>query len=115
MFRLDGQTDLVVPEVLEVPWLLFVFGIGLTVSRGGTLMTSNIQTKLSVGAQKVQKFDKVPLLLPEWIFVAINYRDRNCSHRSPTPTKTTFPPGVHRSTQPDSRSRVGSNFLKFNG
>ena len=78
-------------------------------------MTANIQTKLSVGAQKVQKFDKVPLLLPEWIFVAINYRDRNCSHRSPTPTKTTFPPGVHRSTQPDSRSRVGSNFLKFNG
>ena len=115
MFRLDGQMDLLVEfRQLEVAWLVLGSGIGLTV-RGGTLMTSNIQTKVSVGASKVAKFDKVPLSLPEWIFVAINYRDRDGSHRSPASTKTTFPPGVHRSAQPDSPGRVERNFLKFNG
>ena len=51
MFKLEGQMDLldllVAVTELEAAWLVLVFGIGLTV-QGETLMTSNIQTKVSV-------------------------------------------------------------------
>ena len=49
MFKLEGQMDLLVVAVreLEAAWLVLVSGIGLT-EQGETLMTSNIQTKVSV-------------------------------------------------------------------